>query len=253
MTAHPGGRLLTPALLTPARFWQRAAAWSIDVALIAPLALLLAWPVISAPAHAVPSQVTGLLQTTSQAMAAAIIDYVPLPQLAAALLHNPALHEASLGLQSTLWSLTWPLVLAFALLSAGYHVTCEPSRRRATPGQRLLGLQVVDLAGHALTARRALTRHLAGSLSWATLNIGHLMAALAPQHLALHDRISATRVVTIPMMTPGVAATGDPGAELPTWAWLWLGMLAIAAIALTLWGAAAAMTVMRTTLEQALL
>ncbi|MGY1426185.1 RDD family protein [Lysobacter sp. A289] len=248
MTAHPDGRLLTPA-----GFWQRAAAWSIDMALIAPLALLLAWPVISAPAHAVPSQVTGLLQAASQAMADAIIDYVPLPQLAAAMLHNPALHEASLSLQSTLWSLTWPLLLAIALLGGGYHVACEGSHRRATPGQRLLGLQVVDLGGQALTPGRALNRHLAGSLSWATLNVGHLMAALAPRHLALHDRISATRVVTAPMATPRAVATGGPGDRLPTWAWVWLGVLAIAAIALTLWGMTAAMAVMRAALEQALL
>ncbi|MGY0557462.1 RDD family protein [Lysobacter sp. A421] len=235
-------------LLTPAGFWQRTAAWSIDTASITPLALLLAWPITSAPAHAVSSQVTGLLQAASQAMADAIIDYVPLPQLAAALLHNPALHEASLSLQSTLWSLTWPLLLAIALLGGVYHVLCECSRRRATPGQRLLGLQVLDPHGQALTPHRALTRHLAGSLSWATLNIGHLMAALAPHHLALHDRISATRVVTAP-----VVAAGDPGGKLPAWVWVWFGVLAIAAIALTLWGMIAAMAVMRTALEQALL
>lgn len=215
--------------------------------MIAPLAAALAWPLISAPTQALPSQTTALLQTVSQAMANAIIDYVPLPQLAAALLQNPALHEASLGLQSTLWSVTWPLVFAFALISGGYHVACESSRRQATPAQRLLGLRVVDPEGHTLTPGRALARHLAGSLSWATLNIGHLMATIEPQHLALHDRVSATRVVTT-----ATTATGDTDAGLPTWARAWLWALGIGVIALTAWGVTSAMTVMRIALEQAL-
>lgn len=229
--------------LRPTGFWQRSVAWSLDAALIAPLALALAWPFVSAPVHALRSQTMALLQTTSRAMADAIIDPVPLPQLAAALLHNPALHEASLGLQSTLWSVAWPLVLAFALLSGGYHVACESSRRQATPGQRLLGLRVIARTGHALTPGRALARHLAASLSWVTLNIGHLMAAMEPHHLALHDRISATRMV---------ATTGDTDDGLPTWARIWLWALGIGALTLTAWGAASAMTVMRIALEQAL-
>ncbi|HEU4773940.1 MAG TPA: RDD family protein [Lysobacter sp.] len=229
----------------PAGFWQRSVAWSLDAAMIAPLAAAVAWPFMSVPAQALPSRTTALLQTAGQAMAEAIVDVVPVPQLAAVLLHNPALHQASVDLQSTLWSATWPLLLAFALLSGAYHIACESSRRQATPGQRLLGLRVVDPTGHALTPGRALARHLAGSLSWATLNIGHLMATIEPQRLALHDRLSATRVVK-----SGPMATGDAG--LPTWALVWLWALGIGVIALTAWGIASAMTVMRIALEQAL-
>lgn len=238
---------LCPASLHPAGFWQRSVAWSLDAAMIAPLAAAVAWPFMSAPAQALPSQTTALLQTAGQAMADAIVDVVPVPQLAAALLHNPALHEASVDLQSTLWSATWPLLLAFALLSGAYHVACESSRRQATPGQRLLGLRVVDVKGHALAPGRALARHLAGSLSWATLNIGHLMAAMEPQRLALHDRLGATRVVKSGPMT-----TGDTDAGLPIWARIWLGALGIGALTLTVWGVTSAMTVMRIALEQAL-
>jgi uncharacterized RDD family membrane protein YckC len=238
---------LRPTSLRPAGFWQRSAAWSLDAAMIAPLAATVAWPFVSAPAQALPSQTMALLQTVSRAMANAIIDYEPLPQLAAALLQNPVLHEASLGLQSTLWSATWPLVLAFSLLSGGYHVACESSRRQATPAQRLLGLRVVDAKGQTLTPGRALARHLAGSLSWATLNIGHLMATIGPQHLALHDRLSATRVVKA-----GPMATGDTDAGLPTWARVWLWALGIGVVALTVWGVASAISVIRIALEQAL-
>ncbi|MGV8941115.1 MAG: RDD family protein [Lysobacter sp.] len=236
--------MATTVSLRPAGFWQRSVAWSLDAALIAPWAVLLAWRLVSPPAHALRAQTTAVLQAASQAMADAIINHIPVPQLATALLQNPALHEANLGLQSTLWSVAWPLVLTFSLLSGGYHVGCESSRRQATPGQRLLGLQVVDSQWRAVEPGRALARHLAGTLSWATLNIGHLMATIEPRHLALHDRIAATRVVTV--------ADGT-GENLPIWAQAWLGIVGIAALALTVWGATSAMAVMREALEQALL
>jgi hypothetical protein len=40
-----------------------------------------------------------------------------------------------------------------------------------------------------------LLRHAAGSLSWLTLNLGHLLAALPPHKRALHDWIAGARVV----------------------------------------------------------
>ena len=47
----------------------------------------------------------------------------------------------------------------------------------------------------SLSPMLALKRHLAGTLSWLTLNIGHLFAARAPMHQALHDRIAHTQVL----------------------------------------------------------
>ena len=79
----------------------------------------------------------------------------------------------------------------------------------------------------------------AGSLSWLTLNFGHSLAAFAPQHLALHDRCSGTRVVA--------------GADAPPrWAPAWLGLLALATAGTTIRLANQAVRVMSAALEQAL-
>ncbi|MCR6495019.1 hypothetical protein LJB71_01325 [Thermomonas sp. S9] len=75
---------------------------------------------------------------------------------------------------------------------------------------------MADAAGARASAGRVLLRHLAAGLSWASLNLGHALIAFPP-HLALHDRMSGTRVL---------ARGGDP--RLPAWArtWLWLQALA---------------------------
>ena len=224
----------------PAGFWHRGAAWSIDAALIAPVALLLAWPWIAGSIRAWPVPAEALLRHAGERMGAAIIDGVPLPLLATSLLRDPAIKGAIAALESNSWSLLWPLVLAFALIGAGYHVGCECSPRQATFGKRLLGMRVHAHDGRRLSAGRALARHGASALSWATLNLGHLMATAAPQHLALHDRCSGTRVVS------------DTATGLPGWAYAWLALLALAGVGLSAWIATAAAAIMRAALEQAL-
>lgn len=223
----------------PAGFWQRAAAWSLDAALVAPFAGWLAWPWIAAPAQAWLDQVRALLQHTGQIMGAAIIDGASLPRLAITLLHDPALHQATTAIRSATWTMVWPALLAFALLGAIYHVAGECSPWQASPGKRLLGLHAVDRRGRRLGTGRALARYSAGALSWATLNLGHLMATAAPEHLALHDRCSDTRV--------RAARTG-----LPRWARAWLVLLAIAGLVASAWLAQVASTVMQAALERAL-
>ncbi len=223
-----------------AGFWQRGVAWSIDATLIAPLAGLLAWPWVEASARAWTGRVQALLRDAGQTMAESIVDGVPLPRLATALLHDPVLREAIAATRSASWSLAWPALLAFALLGAAYHVACECSPRQASVGKRLLGLRACDRDGRRLHAGRAAARHFAGALSWATLNLGHLMAIMAPRHLALHDRCSGTRVVS------------DRGApsRLPVWAWAWLGLLALAGLTATVWLGGTAASILRTALEQ---
>lgn len=224
----------------PAGFWRRGAAWSIDAALVAPVALLLAWPWIAGSLQAWSNRAEAMLQLTGERMGTAIIGGVPLPLLAHSLLHDPAILGAMAALETDSWSLLWPTVLAFALIGAAYHVGCECSPRQATVGKWLLGMRVHARDGQRLGARRALARHGAGALSWATLNIGHLMATAAPLHLALHDRCSGTRVVS------------HTDAGLPGWAWAWLGLLGLAAAGLSAWLATAAAAIMRAALEQAL-
>ncbi|PJK08057.1 hypothetical protein CO614_00800 [Lysobacteraceae bacterium NML120232] len=87
-----------------------------------------------------------------------------------------------------------PLLL-FVLLALLYWPLLEAGRCQATFGKRLLGLRVCDGSARArITYAAAFKRHLAGSLSWLSLNIGHLMMA-AGEHRALHDRLADTRVV----------------------------------------------------------
>lgn len=223
----------------PAGFWQRGTAWSLDAALIAPLAGWLAWPWIVSPVQSWLDQVRALLQHTGRMVGAAILDGAPLPRLAITLLHDPTLHQTAAAIRSATWAMAWPVLLAFVLLGATYHVACECSPWRASPGKRLLGLRAGDRDGRQLGPGRALMRYVAGSLSWATLNLGHLMASAAPEHLALHDRCSGTRV--------RAARTG-----LPRWACAWLVLLAIAGLAGSAWLAQEASTMMQAALERAL-
>lgn len=236
MAAYPPAD--RPAV-APAGFWQRAAAWSLDAALLGPFSLLLTWQLAGARAVTFTRGVDQLLTSCGHAMGRAIIDGTPLPALATTLLHDPALQQAVAGMDAVLWSLVWPPLACFAGLSAIYHVTFESGPRQATPGQRLIGLHVADIQRQRLLPGQALRRHLAGAASWLTLNIGHLMAAAPPAHLSLHDRLSRTRV-----------CAANP--HLPAWAKTWLALLAIGQLALIGWWMTSAMETMQAALEQSL-
>lgn len=235
MSVAQGGR--------PAGFWQRTAGWSLDAAVLLPLALLLSWPWIAGPLRAAHARWDGLLHITGVAIAEALLAAhgaaAGLLLLASGLMHDPALLEANALLASALWAAAWPPMLAFVLLGAGWQVGFERSRWQASPGRRMLGLHVEDADGRRLSAWRALARHGAGALSWLTLNIGHLMAAVAPRHLALHDRISGTRV-------------HSDGRALPAWAVAWLAGLALASLVLGACLVGDASATMRHALEAAL-
>src|SRR5690606_24149996 len=113
---------------------------------------------------------------------------------------------------------------------------------RATPGKRALGMHVATASGNAPGTGRLLLRFVAGTLSWTSLNIGHLMAAMPPAHAALHDRASGTRVLL---------DAGAP-ARMPGWAAAWLGLLAAGLLLASAWAAATLATAMRLALERAL-
>lgn len=227
------------APVIPAGLWQRSAAWTLDAAVLGPLALLLAWPFLAPRAATLAQQMDELLASYGHAMGRAMIDGVPLSSLALALMQDPVLRQNAAGLETVLWSLLWPPVLWFAGLSALYHAGFECGPSRATPGQRLLGLHVTDAQRQRVGVGRALLRHFSGVASWLTLNLGHAMAAVPPSHLALHDRISGTRV------------SADT-ARIPSWAIAWLALLATVQLALIAWWMADAMATMEFALEQSL-
>lgn len=214
----------------PAGFWQRYAAWSLDAAVLAVPTLLLCRPQLAGAASAW-ERFGAALSTLFETSLRAVIDGAPPWQAGLGMLEDPALARASESLGAALQAtLAWPLAV-FVLLSLCWQVGFEHSAWRGSPGKHALGLQVTDGQGALPSWPRSIARFLAGGLSWLTLNIGHAMAAIPPAHLALHDRLSGTRVIA-------------RRRELPAWAkaWVWLQLAAgLAAWAWLLWWLDAAM------------
>jgi uncharacterized RDD family membrane protein YckC len=82
------------------------------------------------------------------------------------------------------------------LLIAGYYVL-NWMRSGQTLGMRAWRLRVVTDSGQPLGLSAAALRVLFGALAWAPAGLGVLWLYLDPDHLALHDRLSKTRVVHI--------------------------------------------------------
>jgi len=204
-----------------ASFWRRYAAWSLDAVLIFLPIVLLFWPLLRHAATTMSADYAGFLREAGRSLIQAYADGATPNDLAVSWLGRSDMMASLAALQASAFALIWPMALAFAVLGALYHVGFETSARQATPGQRALGLRVIALTGLRLTPQRALQRHVAGALSWLTLNIGHAMA-LRPERVALHDRLSGTRVVQLRREMP-----------LPAWAKAWLALQIIAAVWLT--------------------
>ena len=226
----------------PAGFWQRYAAWTLDAVPIAALALLFA-------ASGSGDRIAALraaFEALSATMATLMIDGLESTQspllLAQHWLRDPALREGAATLQSALGALLLPPLAGFVAVALVYDVGFERSPWRATPGKRALGISVVDERGRRIKAGHALLRFCAGALSWLTLNLGHAMAALPPQHLALHDRISGTRLVRT-----------SADATMPAWAKAWLMLQLCAFVAANALAFAAMSHAMQEAVERALL
>ncbi len=225
----------------PAGFWARYAAWSLDAACLLPLVALLcasklgyAMTEARGAIHAIAAELPRLLGDALGTMQAST-------DMAAQLLADPAMSAAAERLQSALGSILFTPLLVYALLALLWSVLFEQSSWQATPGKRALGLIVVDDQGRRLKAGHALLRFLAAGLSWLSLNIGHAMAMLAPKHLALHDRISDTRVLR-----------DADSPHLPAWAKGWLALQAVAMIVATAGGFLSLQAAMQAAMQQAL-
>lgn len=199
----------------PARFWPRYVAWSLDAACLLPVIALLGLPIMRA-ALARAEQALHALSAGMARMLDASLAQTPI-QLATALLADTGLAANVHALSGAITTLLLAPPLLYALAACVWSLGFECSSWQATPGKRALGLRVTNAGGGRLTPRNALLRFLAAGLSWLTLNLGHAMVTLPP-HLALHDRLSHTRVI----------ATA-PTTALPRWAraWLWLQVLAM--------------------------
>jgi uncharacterized RDD family membrane protein YckC len=80
------------------------------------------------------------------------------------------------------------------MLIAGYYLL-NWLRSGQTLGMRAWRLRVVTDSGNTLTWRAAALRALFGALAWAPAALGVLWLYVDRDHLALHDRLSKTRVV----------------------------------------------------------
>ena len=207
----------------PAGFRHRYAAWSLDFAVLALAAVVIAWPRLQPAAEALAAAFSLVWSDIGTAIAAAMMAGTPVPELARELLQDPRLTGSAAALQSAAWRLLWPPLAIYLLLAASWHVSGVASPLQGSPGKRVLGLRVAGRDGERLSLPRAARRHLAAGLSWLTLNIGHLVALPAP-HRALHDRIAGTRV------------TRAAGARrLPWAAAAWITLQAVAALLALAW------------------
>lgn len=205
----------------PARFWPRYAAWSLDAALVAAVLAPFLWGRLTRDAQALEQRFVDMLDRF-YGMLGQQIEAGGSPLDLAAALGNDTLRQGIAALEAALLRTLCVPVLAFTALMLVLHVVGERSRWQGSPGKRVLGLRVVPRDGTRPGFVRTVGRQIAGLLSWLTLNLGHALAAIGPEHLALHDRLSSTRVVR---------STAQP---LPAWVRGWILVQAIAAALLTL-------------------
>jgi uncharacterized RDD family membrane protein YckC len=81
------------------------------------------------------------------------------------------------------------------LVIAGYYAL-NWLRSGQTLGMRAWRLRVVSDSGH-LTWSSVILRACFGLIAWAPAALGVLWLYLDPEHLALHDRLSKTRVIRL--------------------------------------------------------
>jgi uncharacterized RDD family membrane protein YckC len=90
----------------------------------------------------------------------------------------------------------WVYVYQAGLLAviAGYYLV-NFTRSGQTLGMRAWHLRAVTESGRPLAWKAAALRLLFGALAWAPAALGVLWLYADPQRLALHDRLSKTRVI----------------------------------------------------------
>jgi uncharacterized RDD family membrane protein YckC len=219
----------------PAAFLRRCAAWSLDMAVPLLAALGLCADRIADGVARASAAFDVLARSMAQAMVGLLAAGATPLDLARDWLDDPAQRAAITALSDALVATVFPPLLLAALLALAWFVAFEASPWQATPGKRALGLRVTGAGGRRIGIARAALRHLAGALSWITLNLGHLLALLPPRRQALHDRVAGTQVTQAP----------GTGGRLPAWAIAWLCLQAALAIAMTGWLFLAAHTAMQ--------
>ncbi len=91
------------------------------------------------------------------------------------------------------------VVVAGLVFDCVYFTCFESSPLQGTPGKRLLGMAVVDLAGNRLSLLRASARYGAKTLSAVVLFVGFLQIGFSRRKQGLHDVVAGTLVVRRPL------------------------------------------------------
>jgi uncharacterized RDD family membrane protein YckC len=146
-----------------AGFWRRLGAALVDVAIILPVAMLLAW---------LAGQLAGVHLPESRHYG---VDF----WLDLLLSSDPAL----LGM------------LGLLIATAAIYATIFQITWAATPGMRMLGLGIIDLYGDAPSVLRSIARTVGYLASAVTLGLGFLWIGFDRERRGLHDWLSGTHVV----------------------------------------------------------
>jgi uncharacterized RDD family membrane protein YckC len=109
--------------------------------------------------------------------------------------HRVAVEPATAGVGFYLYRIGLVAVIA------GYYLL-NWTRSGQTLGMRAWHLRAVTDSGRALGWKAAALRFVCGILAWAPAALGVLWLYVDPEHLALHDRLSKTRVVHLPRRQP---------------------------------------------------
>ena len=228
-----------PAPRTPAGLWPRTVAWGVDAGVVGLITLCVSMGLPGGRWQALAGRWQALGTTMGRWMReAAERGDDPFAMLTALYAAEGPIRPAIHGVVASLHAWLWPPLLVFVLLGALYWPALERGEKSATLGKRLLGLEARDARGARLSWPRALARHVAGALSWLSLNIGHLLAASSPGHRALHDRVAGTQVVW----------RAAPR-KVPAWGWL----LVVIEMLLPLAVAGAAVAALSSAMQAALL
>ncbi|KAA2284271.1 RDD family protein [Arenimonas fontis] len=204
-------------MATPAGFWRRYAAYSLDAVAIALLALPLAWPRLKAAKLAYDAGLTALQMRLWELLDAAFRAGLDPGTQLLDWSRDPVLRAGLLDLAGVLAGAALATAACLMAVAALWFVAGEASPWQASPGKRALGLKVTTLAGERPGLLRVIGRFLAGLPSWLLLNLGHALAGWRKDKRALHDLIAGTRVML---------ADGAP-VRMPRWARVWLGAQAV--------------------------
>jgi uncharacterized RDD family membrane protein YckC len=153
---------------SPAAFWQRAAAFLIDLLIIMLLNMFLVLPLAT---------VLGLRESKG----------------------TNEVRSAFVMFLLGAYLVTTIVVIIAAWL---YYAYMESSRVQGTLGKKIMRIRVTDMDGGRVSFQTATVRFFGKVISTALAGAGFIMAPFTPNYQALHDVIAKTMVVRYKKLTP---------------------------------------------------